>query len=296
MFTARDPYNLRSQGFSYGPPRVDAPQNSGYQPPPPLPQKTASSPFQPASSSIDDIAATLDSIGPKINSIKPDTDFHITVSNILRLVVAQLKEIKVEQHRQRQTTESTFRQFDMTMFDMTRAVAKGEQYNRRDSAIVVGLPKNDTETEDTLATAVAEQLSKSGETVTPEDFTAVHRNGKVSKTIKGKVVPPSVTVKFSVISKKDKVLRSYRNYDSVTKKPKTVKMYQSLSPHYAGLRQAIYKFFDTDNEANNLGKQIKWCTYQSPTAGLVVKLKSDEYMRDIHLIDEFYIKFRDVCK
>ena len=55
------------------------------------------------------------------------------------------------------------------------------------------------------------------------------------------------------------------------------------------------KFFADDNNEYNGGKRIKWCTYQSPTAGLVVKLQSDEYMRDIHVIDDFYFNFEKVC-
>ena len=54
------------------------------------------------------------------------------------------------------------------------------------------------------------------------------------------------------------------------------------------------KFLADDNNEHNRGKRIKWCTYQSPTAGLVVKLQSDEYMRDIHVIDDFYLNFEKV--
>ena len=103
-------------------------------------------------------------------------------------------------------------------------------------------------------------------------------------------------MRFSKIGKKDKVLRGYRNYDVNTKAPKPVKVFQSLSPHYSGLRQYIVKFFGDDNVEGNLGKQLKWCTYQSPSAGLAVKLKSDEFMRDIHVVDDFLFKFAEKCQ
>jgi hypothetical protein len=83
---------------------------------------------------------------------------------------------------------------------------------------VTGLQKETEETEETLA----ETLSVSGETVTAKDFTAVHRNGQEPRTTSGKNIPPSVTVKFHNISKKDKVLRNYKNYDFTNKKARTV--------------------------------------------------------------------------
>ena len=144
---------------------------------------------------------------------------------------------------------------------------------------------------------VAETLALSGETVAVNDFTAVHRNGNLEKTTsQGKKIPPSVTVKFHSISKKDSVLRNYKNFDYVKKESRPTKVFQSLSPHYAGLRRSIVKFFNVDNASHNLGKQLKWVTYQSPTAGLVVKLKSDEYLRDIHVIDDFYFRFSEATR
>ena len=52
-------------------------------------------------------------------------------------------------------------------------------------------------------------------------------------------MPPSVAVKLNVITKKDNVLRKYKNYDSVQHKSRDVKIYQSLSEHYASVRKSI---------------------------------------------------------
>ena len=162
---------------------------------------------------------------------------------------------------------------------------------------MTGLPKATGETPDSLKRKVAETLALSGETVAVNDFTAVHRNGNLEKTTsEGKKIPPSVTVKFHSISKKDSVLRNYKNFDNIKKVPRPTKVFQSLSPHYASLRRSIVKFFNVDNASHNLGKQLKWVTYQSPTAGLVVKLKSDEYLRDIHVIDDFYFRFSEATR
>ncbi len=179
---------------------------------------------------------------------------------------------------------------------LTKAVVKNEQYTRRDTITMVGLEKQPDETETTLSAKVAETLSASGVTVTPNDFSAVHRNGKDGPVLKsGKTAPPSVTIKFSVVSKKDNVLKSYKNFDQVANKPRSVKIFQSLSPHYGTLRRSIVQFFNSSN-AHNRGKELMWVTYQSPSAGLCVKLKSKEYFKDIHVNDDFYLKFDEACR
>ena len=243
---------------------------------------------------IDDVTATLDSILPMIDSMKPTEQFQISVCNVLRLLVGQIKEIKLAQVKLQESTVSSLGVVDENLVDLTRSAVKGEQYHRRDTLTVTGVPKNSTETDAELGKKVAESLSLSGETVKPDDFSVIHRNGnQTRKNRQGKDIPPSVTVRFSKIGKKDKVLRGYRNYDATTKTPKSVKVFQSLSPHYSGLRQYIVNFFGTENVEANLGKQLKWCTYQSPSAGLAVKLKSDEFMRDIHVVDDFLFKFAE---
>ncbi len=138
-------------------------------------------------------------------------------------MIGQQKEIKLAQDRMQQSVSGCLRDMDNSMVDVTRAVVKNEQYNRRDTLTVVGLPKPVDETEDTLSKKIAETLCISGESVAPDDFTAVHRNGKEPrKTPGGKTIPPSVTVKFNNISKKDKVIRNYKNFDHTNKTPRQV--------------------------------------------------------------------------
>ena len=260
-------------------------------------QPSGSTPHLNLNTKIEDVTATLDGILPMIDSMKPSDPFQISVCNVLRLLVGQMKEIKLGQVKLQDSTISSLGVVDDNLVDLTRTAVKGEQYHRRDTLTVTGVPKRNEETVAELGKKVAESLSLSGETVTPDDFSVIHRNGnRTKKNHQGKDIPPSVTVRFSKIGKKDKVLRGYKNYDVNTKTSKSVKVFQSLSPHYSGLRQYIVNFFGTDNVDANLGKQLKWCTYQSPSAGLAVKLKSDEFMRDIHVVDDFLFKFAEICQ
>lgn len=98
------------------------------------------------------------------------------------------------------------------------------------SVVQTGLQKSETETVDSLSKDVAKVLSDSGETVTAQDFTACYRNGQTNKkNAKGKDIPPSITVKFHniTISKRDKIVLNYSNYDSVKKTQRPVKVFQS---------------------------------------------------------------------
>ena len=98
------------------------------------------------------------------------------------------------------------------------------------------------------------------------------------------------------MSEKGSVLRNYKNFDTRKREPRPTKVFQSLSLHYAGLRRSIVKFFYIDNASHNLSKHLEWVTYQSPTAGPVVKSKSDEYLKDIHVIDDFYFRFGEAAR
>ena len=186
-------------------------------------------------------------------------------------------------------------QITKNMDDMTLSVIKSEQYTRRDTVTVVGLPMLDDtpESQSELTAKVAEVLSNSGETVAASDLSAVHRNSKASKEIRGKRVPPSVTVKFSMINKKDAVLRQYKNYDPKLKKTRDVRVFQSLSEHYATVRKSIYDFFNSKDDSRdftpifNPGFKVKWVTYQSPSSGFAIKLQSGEYFKGIHTWHEF---------
>ena len=298
-------YPLRSHGPP--PPSSDRP---GYQPPRPTtaqpylaPHATASAassslhPPPHSSNLLDTVTATLEALTPMIDSLQPKSAFEIGMTNIVRLIVGQQRELKLEHHMLHQSTERSFCEVDGSVVGLTRAVVKSEQYTRRDTVTMVGLEKPKDETDVSLSNKVAETLSASGVTVSSADFSVVHRNGKDSREIRGKTVPPSVTVKFAVTSKKDIVLKSYKNFDPVARKPRNVKVFQSLSPHYGQLRRSITDFFNNSNNTQyNHGKELKWVTYQSPTSGLCVKLKTDEYFKDIHIVDDFYLKFGEVCR
>ena len=297
MYSRNSNYNLRSHSAAPRVPTQYQPVNPGYQPPPAHHVPTSNQ-FAALDNDVSSAAATLESVLPMIDTAKPTTDFQITISNVLRILVGQMKEMKLEQHLLRQSIHqdfqcvaNNFKQMDCDMLDMTRQVVKTEQYNRRDMITVVGLEKPAEETEQQLAAKVAEHLSSCGESVSPTDFTAIHRNGTESRQIRGKTFPPTITAKFKTISKKDAVLRKYRNFDSSKNKPRSVKIYQSLSHHYSELRRSITKFFDDENSSENRGKKLKWATYQSPSAGLAVKLKSDEYFKNIHVYDDFLTEF-----
>ncbi len=106
-------------------------------------------------------------------------------------------------------------------------------------------------------------------------------------------MPPSITVKFAKVNKKDTVLRQYKNFDSAAKKPREQKVYQSLSRHYASVRNYMFEFFNAKSDErkfgpiHNPGMKVKWITYQSPTAGFAFKLESGEYFKGIHMWHEF---------
>ncbi len=284
-------YNLRSQTAQ---PSSLLSAGPGYQPfanssngPP-----QTSSRADAVNKCVETVTATLDGLLPLLDTLKPASDFEIGISNVARLLIGHLREVKLELHDLKQMSHRSFSAMDGSLKDITTGVVKTEQYARRDTITVVGVAQPTDEKPAALAEKVAQQLSLSGETVAPSDFSTLHRNGQ-AREIRGKIVPPTITVKFSKVSKKDAVLRGYRNFDSVAKKPRNIKVYQSLSPHYAGLRQKIVKFFDTTNNNINHGKELKWATYQSPTAGLVVRLKSEEYIKGIHIWDDFVLKFGD---
>ena len=61
-----------------------------------------------------------------------------------------MKEIKLELDRNRHSTEKFMHNMDGSMVDITRGLVKTEQYNRRDTITVTGLPKASGETPDTL--------------------------------------------------------------------------------------------------------------------------------------------------
>ena len=111
--------------------------------------------------------------------------------------------------------------------------------------------------------------------------------------MKGVAVPPSVTVRFCRINKKDSVLRGYKNYDAANKKPRQTRVYQSLSSHYSDLRRAMYTFFGSKPDSRDFGDirntnlNVKWITYQSPSSGFAFKTQSGDYFNGIHTFSDF---------
>ena len=283
-------YNTRSSSQGYQP--------QGYQP----------QGYQQASPHVSDMSRDIDH---RISEMTPTLDhmynsllagltaqspFEKSILTYLGFLHSQVKEFKIEQCKLREEMIVRNRNVTESVDNLTLSVVKTEQYARRDTVTVVGLAKPDGESTDDLAKKVAEALSNSGETVVPDDFSAIHRNSKDNRTVRGKVIPPTVTARFSRISKKDNVLRGYRNFDTSANKPREVKVYQSLTPHYTDLRLSIYKFLNSepsDSENNilgsicNRGLKPKWVTYQSPTSGFAVKLASGEYFNGIHVLSDF---------
>ena len=245
---------------------------------------------------LESITPTLDHLYEKFqNGPKPASDFEKSVSDFMAVLYCQIKELRNDHARLRDEMLVRNKMVSDSVDDLHLSVVKTEQYSRRDTITVVGLDKPDTETEASLSQKVAETLCDSGVNVVPEDFSAIHRNSRDNRIIKGRTVPPSVTVRFSKINKKDSVLRSYRNYNQAASAPRKVKIYQSLTQHYADLRSGIFKFlksdendeFYTDGPIRNVGLKPKWVTYQSPTSGFAVKLASGEYFNGIHVWQDF---------
>ena len=250
---------------------------------------------------LSDCTSTLDEIKTMLNAVEAESAYEKSMKTIVNLLIGQMKEWRLDQVKKNHEDLYRHQQMTQTMDDMTLSVVKSEQYTRRDVVTVVGLPlPNGPESQSDLATKVSEVLSHSGEEVKPTDFSACHRNSRNSRTIKGKTVPPSVTVKFNVINKKDNVLRQYKNYDSEKRKSRDVKVYQSLSEHYVSVRKSIFDFFNSDKDSRefkpiyNPGLKVKWVTYQSPTSGFAVKLQTGEYFKGVHVWHDFANKLCEV--
>ena len=245
---------------------------------------------------ISSLTATFDSLNKMLNNLKPQSEFERGVVAYLDLLASQVREIKGQQVGLRDEMLVRDRNMAESVDDLTLSVVKTEQYSRRDTVTVVGLPMPDNENETDLCKKVAETLSVSGHQVVPVDLSAVHRNSKSSKVIKGRTVPPSVTVRFSRINQKDNVLRGYRNYDVSKGKRRDTRVYQSLTSHYSALRSSMYDFFNNKNDdnaidiKNHVNLKVKWITYQSPTAGFAVKLDDGTYISGIHMWYDF-VKF-----
>ena len=235
--------------------------------------------------------ATFDSLKNMLNNLKPTSEFEKGLVTYLDFLTNQLKEQKSELVSIRDEMLIRNRNVRETVDGLAESVIKTEQYSRRDTVTVVGLPMHESESQDDLCKKVAETLSLSGSAVKPADLSAVHRNSKGNKLIKGKTFPPSITVRFCRINQKDNVLRGYRNYDVSKDKRRDTRVYQSLTPHYSTLRTSMYDFFN-DKDKNfgsikNVNLNVKWITYQSPTSGFAFKLDSGKFFNGIHMWLDF---------
>ena len=94
---------------------------------------------------------------------------------------------------------------------------------------------------------------------------------------------------FKSVGQKDDIVKNYKNFDANISKPAVVQVYHSLTPHYSKLRRDILTFFGSHDAA---GKEAKWARYLSPSAGLAIKLKSNEFMKNIHTWDDFITVFK----
>ena len=81
----------------------------------------------------------------------------------------------------------------------------------------------------------------------------------------------SITVRFSNLTKKDKVLRGYKNFHP-NRKPKQVRVYQSMTPYYKLLKNNITDYF------KRLQVKVKWVHWRSSTAGMCVKLDNGKLL------------------
>lgn len=221
------------------------------------------------------------SLGDFVPSTATETMLCKCISALLGEVKSMDHKITALSHKVEELSQ------DQVVIEQT--AAKAEQYHRRDTVIVAGMDMPPNETPDQLKKSVADVLNKSGTTVWVENFAAIHRNGKQYKTIKKGdkeiQIPPAITVKFSNLNKKDEVLRSYKNFDSTTKKRRKICVYQSLSPYYKLLKDEINKYCTSKALA------IAWAHWRSPTCGIAVKLKgSGILVTNVHGLDDFKSK------
>ena len=294
------------------------PSGQGYQPFSAAPQSPPSNAAASAAqlgnlqASAAEICATLDTTMSMVDGLECKTPFESKTADILRLLVAQVKEVKMGQYQlsltvQRQVNSAnTLQQQCRGMYrdleDVGRSAVKAEQYQRRSTVTLVGLPYSPQESASELTEKVAATLSLSGERVLPADLEICHRNGKPRQAAGKPPSIPSVTARLVKTVKKDSVLKQYRNWDVVAKKPRAVRVYQSLSKHYSDLRLDIMKFFNpAEDSVANFGvssqhQLVKWVTYVSPSAGFAVKLRSEIYFRNVHTFNDFLREFHEACK
>ena len=240
---------------------------------------------QPLNSQINAAGDTLSAIHSMLESVPPTSPFESNLFNCMNLLIAQFREIKDWQRKVDERSGVTA----CLISEMKLATVKTEQYSRRDCVTVTGVPKAEGETSQDLGPKVASALSKSGVPVKVEELSAFHRNQGKERQVKlrdgtTKTIPPTITVKFRSVNQKDEVVKNYKNFDHSKKKPNDIQVYHSLSQHYAKLRRQIIEYYGSDNGQD---KAVKWVRYLSPSAGLAVKLKSEEFVKNVHVWSDF---------
>ena len=245
---------------------------------------------------VKDSTQTLTNLNTIITALPTSTEFERGVRSALLLLTGQLTELKSDFVELKDEINFSNNSNNVEFEKLSRVTAQTEQYSRRDTVTVSGLSMGPAETEEQLSRKVADAISKCGTVVQPADFSVAHRNSSAAKLVRGKSIPPSVTVKFCKIAKKDSVLMNYKNSVIVgeERQAREVKVYQSLTKNYSDLRYRIVTFFKASSDVDGLdnkGKKLRWCTYKSPTAGFALKLDDGWYARDIHSWADFVRHF-----
>ena len=220
---------------------------------------------------------SLSEVTELIGDLSPKSTFEKSMKNIIGLI-----------HKHVQILANSCSELSNTVDSTEIDIAKTDQYSRRNTLVVSGLEyKKETETYNNLCSTVAEELTTSGIKVTSTDFSACHRNGNKIKTItkKGKQVkvPPTVTVKFYNSNKKDNVMNNYKNYHN--RKPKSIRVVQSLNNYYQNLKSNICNFCRDRNA------KIVWLHWRSASSGLCVKFDDGTYISKIHSMANFTKQF-----
>ena len=67
-----------------------------------------------------------------IDLMSPRTNFEISVCNVFRILIGQMKNIKLDQVKLQESTMSSHGVLDEQLTDISKTAAMGEQYHRTD--------------------------------------------------------------------------------------------------------------------------------------------------------------------
>ena len=238
------------------------------------------------SKNLESQLATLETLKQMCDELKPSGNCgcDVQVKALLKIMCAQLAEIKGTVLE----VKAGLERVDKSCQDAVVVSEKAHQYSRRNTVVLSGLELEEGETSVQLEGKVAGILSDSGTAVKVSDFNHCYRNSRKDKIIKNREgveikIPPTVTVVFQKGSKKDDVLRGYKNFDTASRKRKKVTLYQSLSPYYNKLRKEMSDFLH-----NNTAKFEKciWIHWRSSSAGFCLKTEKC-YLSGIFSFDDF---------